>query len=157
MFDSKATSAMEQMFYGCSGLTDLSAVSLPLSRSPRCFASMFEYCSGLTAMPGWGCESMTTSLAGTYASMFANCASLAEATLVDLDQSGQAAFAQMFDFCEKLAKVTTNYTGTYSSTTHSNWLRMVSTTGEFVCPTGSDVSARGDSGIPANWTIAYAE
>lgn len=153
-FGGSAQYPMTLMFSNCTGLTDLSGITLPSSRSPYCFQQMFNGCIGLTAIPSWN-YSRTSAYVGRYQGMFYNCSSLTSASVPDSGMDGQNAFGQMFYLCSSLSEMDVNFTGAYNTMNFMFWMMGVSSSGTFKCPEGADVSVRGTSGIPSGWTIEY--
>ena len=125
------TCAFAFLFSQCASLT--SAPRLPALKTARqCYKSMFQNCDSLTAIP----------------------------ELVALPFS-QACYHQMCSSCDNLKRVKVLWHSFPSQNNSSdggsyNWLKGVSPTGTFICPTAlgtNETIKRGVSYCPEGWTV----
>lgn len=144
------------MFNGCTGVNDVSHVSLPATTLFRnCYDSLFRGSRTVRApklpategLPGQG-----------YMAMFADCPNLVEAPeLPALSmERGNNCYTGMFENCPSLTYIKCLLEDGSVYGQHPFWVSGVSPTGTFVkhpnatWPTGND-------GIPAGWTVIDAD
>lgn len=169
-----------QMFGGCTRLEDISDLELPATTlSPGCYSLMFQDCSGITdasfTLPALNgnynvysamfrrCTSLTeppviamTNLnTGSLQmnSMFEGCTSLERSPVLRPLLLMSNCYAQMFDGCTSLKYIYALFTTTPSTTYTRNWVRNVSSAGQFYKNPNSTFSTRGVNGIPQLWTV----
>jgi hypothetical protein len=95
------------MFYGCSGLTEIPAALLPATTlAESCYSSMFANCTGLTNIPATLLPATTLS-DSCYNGMFQVCTGLTEvsATLLPAANPGYGCYAYMFNKCSGLVSI----------------------------------------------------
>lgn len=95
---------------------------------------------------------------GAFWRSFYNCQSLLESPILRfVGTSGQVCVYNCFYGCSSLQKITSLLTS-YSSSSFSDWVYGVSSTGTFYKAPSMSGWSRGTSGIPSNWTVVdYAE
>lgn len=91
------------LFFGCTGLTDASSISIGVTNLPLgAFASMFYNCSNLTTPPTFTSSPLTITL-NTFANMFYGCTSLTTAPSFTISAiNGTGACHSMFKGCTSL-------------------------------------------------------
>lgn len=168
-----------QMFSGCTGLTDISDFELPATTVIYgCYGLMFQDCSGITdasfTLPA------TTLDYNVYSAMFRRCTSLTEPPVINATSTGNGSYHMnsMFEGCTSLThspvlRITSLSTNTYaqlfdgctslqyiyalftyaSSSSLTNWVRNVSSAGQYYKNPNSSFSTRGVNGIPQLWTV----
>ena len=167
------------MFSGCKGLT--TAPALPATELKRyCYLHMFSGCTSLTTAPALpattlanqcyvnmfsGCTSLTkapalpaTKLAvGCYEDMFYKCTSLINAPELPATSLKQHCYDFMFYGCTKLKYVKANFLTEPGTDYTDRWLSGVYQFGTFYAnfpeATWPDIITRGESTVPAGWTI----
>lgn len=169
-----------QMFGGCTRLTDISDLELPATTLARgCYSLMFQDCSGITdasftlpALRGTinmysamfrRCTSLTeppviaiTSLTGaTYAmnSMFEGCTSLERSPVLRSNTLFAECYTQMFDGCTNLKYIYALFVDKPTTSYTNNWVRNVSSAGQYYKNPNATYTTRGNYGIPNNWTV----
>ena len=169
-----------QMFSGCTSLEDISDLELPATTlSPGCYSLMFQDCSGITdasfTLPALNgnynvysamfrrCTSLTeppviamTNLnTGSLQmnSMFEGCTSLERSPVLRPLLLMSNCYAQMFDGCTSLKYIYALFTTTPSTTYTRNWVRNVSSAGQYYKNPNATYTTRGVNGIPSLWTI----
>jgi hypothetical protein len=176
-----AKGCYNSMFAGCESLT--TAPELPAKTlAENCYNDMFNGCESLTTAP----ELPATMLAeGCYHGMFAYCESLTTAPELPATTLAEDCYNNMFNDCKKLSSVTCKATNLSAGCCLIGWLwdagtdESVTTKTIYISSAYSDYIAdmngnlegtadddqintnvpwiKGDSGIPAGWTIAAAE
>ena len=168
----------QSMFYGCSSLT--TAPELPATTlTEHCYNSVFRGCTSLTTAPAlpattlaWGCyasmfrdcTSLTTAPAlpatalsyGCYSEMFNGCTSLTTAPELPATTLETNCYYSMFQGCTNLNYIKCLTTNISANRCTDNWVNGVSSTGTFVKNSNMSSWARGNNGIPTNWTIQNA-
>ena len=116
--------------------------------SNGCYFNMFFGCTSLTQAP----ELPATTLDSTcYFYMFSGCTSLTQAPLLPATTLANMCYNSMFLGCSLLSEVRIAATDISANGCLGNWLKGVSSTGDFYCVTGVSYSS-GTGGIPTNWT-----
>ena len=151
--------AFKSTFENCKNLTEIPGNIFPFFSSEffqgltaNCFERMFAGCDGLTQLP----QNLLPVLhmpAYACVGMFADCTSLTKVDkgVIRATSCDAHAFDEMFKGCTNL-----NYMGielkAWPENGNIDWLKDVSATGEFNGPK-SLPKTRGDSFIPATWTL----
>lgn len=172
----------EQMFARCTSLTTIPSDLLPSTTLANgCYQMMFLDCTSLTNVPSnllnatiadiscynnmfWGCTSLrnapylpATKLArACYQGMFRGCTSLTTAPELSVENLSASCYAEMFSGCTNLNYIKCLATNKSASWCTNNWVVGVSSSGTFIKASSMTGWARGDSGIPNNWTINNA-
>ena len=164
------------MFKGCTSLVN--APELPATTlADNCYASMFNGCTSLAQAP----ELPATTLAiNCYSNMFNRCTSLVQAPELPVTTLANNCYRVMFSYCTSLTQApelpattlaTFCYYGMFMgcrnidciecsfeafSSATLQWLKGVSSTGTFICPTAlgtNETIQRGLSYCPNGWTV----
>lgn len=145
-----ANNMFEEAFMNCTSLKK--TPDLPYNKFGMfCYKKAFEGCTSLTEVRNF--ETTTYSSYNCCDRMFAGCTSLKSVVLkFDLLQYGGA--GELFDGCTSLEYLKVAFTTT-SSWGASDWMRNVSATGIFDCPSTLDTSTRGNNTLPAGWTVVH--
>ena len=169
------------MFAYCSSITSIPADLLPATTlASICYKNMFAYCSSITTIPTRflpattlsegcydlmfsGCTSLTsipvdllpaTTLANKcYLAMFQN-TNISESPILPASQAVTECYANMFNKCTNLRKITCLLTnmGPYGTNATQYWVSNVSSGGTFY--KSPNISwTTGISGIPSGWTV----
>lgn len=157
-----ANSCYQSMFSGCTSLEEAPAL-LATNLAVSCYKYMFYNCSGLTTTPA---ELPATNLAEyCYSYMFSNCTSLTTAPILPAPALVNRCYYYMFSGCTNLNRVTCLATsGINLSSSTSNWLGNVASSGTFTKNASTPAGSSGTSGqywktdnangIPEGWTVA---
>ena len=150
----KSAQAFFTLFKGNTALTDASQLLLPATTlTDRCYASLFENCSNLTAAPALP----ATTLAVTcYRSMFQNCLNLTTAPVLTAQRLTNYCYQNMFYGCTKLNSVTCLATDISATGATASWLDGVAATGTFTKADGMTSWTKGVNGIPNDWAVEEA-
>ena len=143
------------MFSGCTALEDAPKMSAT-TLANICCESMFAGCTSLTGAP----RLHATELAmDCYKGMFAGCTSLTDAPQLDAVMLVYGCYKNMFIGCTSLSRIKclavvgeNNLQGSVD-----NWVRGVSSSGDFYKAISATKWTPGYSGIPRNWTIYDVE
>lgn len=162
------------MFGNCTSLTNVSELSA-LDLSERCYYRMFQNCTSLSAAPELpatglasscyyqmfnGCTELTgiSILPATeliercYYRMFEGCTSLSSAPILPATQLVSYCYYGMLSGCTSLNYINVKFNEWTPSNATTNWLKGVSTSGIFVCP--SNLSAKFENNfIPNTWLV----
>ena len=146
-----AAHCYSSMFRDCTALVQ--APELPATTlAGSCYAGMFYGCTSLAQAP----ELPATTLAGScYASMFRDCTALVQAPELPATTLAGSCYASMFWNCINIDCIKCSFKAFALSGTN-NWLRGVSSTGTFICPTAlgtNETIQRGISYCPEGWTV----
>ena len=168
-----APSCYSNMFDGCTSLVN--APVLPATTlADICYLSMFRYCTSLVNAPELpattlanncystmfiGCTSLvnapelpsTTLTQFCYDAMFMNCTSITTAPELPATTLAPYCYEDMFNGCSKLNYIKC-YAKEYNSNWFADWVKDVSTTGDFYCY-DSSIFPTGVYGIPTGWTV----
>lgn len=138
----------QRMFFGCTSLT--SAPALPATTlAGGCYGGMFYGCTSLTTAP----ELPATALnADCYSAMFSGCTSLTQAPELPATTLTVYCYYQMFQNCTSLNNIKCLANNISTSSSISNWVQNVSSTGTFTKKAGVTWPT-GTSGIPSGWTV----
>lgn len=174
-------SAFYDLFINCQGLINVENLILPATTlTERCYQQMFLMCSSLTTsikeLPA------TTLTDSCYASMFGNCRSLTTTpSIIPAVTIGRSSCIAMFQWCENITTAPElptlvlayhcyddmfygcrklNYVKCLATDMSADgctyqWLYGVASSGTFIKNT-SATWARGNNGIPSNWTVQNA-
>ena len=145
------TQACYAMFNGCYKLKN--AFELPATiLANNCYQAMFNGCTNLIS----GCSILPATHIPTngYDQMFSSCPNLIQAPEICAETYDTSALRQMFDQDGKINKIKVHFTEWKSNSDNYTWLwvRSVSPSGEFICPSALP-EVRGNNNIPNNWTI----
>ena len=149
-----ADGCYENMFYGCTSL--ISAPTLPATTlAEACYDSMFFGCTSLTTAPALPA---TTLADYCYANMFRDCTNLTSAPELPATALTNYCYFYMFASCTNLNYIKCLATDISANSCKTGWVGGVSSTGTFVKNPGITENewGRGNSGIPANWTVQDA-
>lgn len=146
--------ALLGLFYQQTGLTSASGMVLPATTlAERCYQSMFNGCTSLTAVPVLPATTLATAC---YNSMFQNCSSLTTAPDLLASTLKTNCYYHLFYGCSSLNYIKCTCTTTVSGTSYTNaWVYGVAATGTFV-KKSSKTWPTGDNGIPTGWTVQNA-
>lgn len=160
-------SCYADMFAGCEALER--APELPATRmddwwydsdtdeyydgSIDCYMDMFRGCKNLVQGPS--ILPSTQLVHGVYQWMFEGCSSLTKAPLLPAEKLSDQAYTSMFEGCTSLNYVKCLATDITEEACVENWLRDVAPSGTFI-KAASMTWPVGESGIPAEWTVADA-
>ena len=138
------------MFNGCTSLVN--APELPATTlAEYCYASMFNRCISLVQAP----ELPVTTLANNcYRVMFSYCTSLTQAPELPATTLATFCYYGMFMGCRNIDCIECSFEAFSSATLQ--WLKGVSSTGTFICPTAlgtNETIQRGLSYCPNGWTV----
>ncbi|SEF41907.1 Ig-like domain (group 2) [Xylanibacter ruminicola] len=176
-----AEKCYDGMFDDCTSLT--TAPELPAKTLKKgCYRGMFYGCTSLTTAPELPAKTLAE---GCYVIMFSNCTSLTTAPELPATTLAENCYHNMFYDCKKLSSVTCKATDLSADYCLIEWLNGAGTDESVTTKTiyiSSAYSAyiadmngnlagtaddaqinanvpwiKGDSGIPAGWTIAAAE
>ena len=89
-----------------------------------------------------------------YDSMFLNCSSIVETSLLPATTLAQGCYANLFYGCSSLERIRLSYDGDFSQNMFSDWVYGVSQQGT-ICYNGTDRSNIGTSAIPSGWEVAF--
>ena len=169
-------SSFEQLFNGCTGMTNAENLILPatsvdyvgykemfanctrLTKSPKvlpattllhnyCYQGMFYNCTSLTTAP---IISATTLSIGCCQGMFRDCESLTTAPTLSAATLASMCYEYMFDGCTSLNSITCLATDISASTSTYEWVYGVASNGTFTTPSSTQWST-GVNGIPSGW------
>ena len=92
--------AFYRLFYNCKNISDCSSLTLPATQlASRCYSSMFQSCTSLTAAP----QLPATQLADyCYYNMFTSCSSLSAAPQLPATTLADSCYNSMFYYCTSL-------------------------------------------------------
>lgn len=179
-FPSSSQYAFKQLFYSCTGLTDVSNLVLPaLSLAEGCYQDMFFNCTSLTTAPSLpatvlgvycydsmfaGCSSLTqapalpaTTMANNcYRGMFQGCTSLTTAPVLPAPTLVQFCYRWMFQSCTNLNYIKCLATDISADRCVLKWTDRVAATGTFVKDPSMASWTTGIDGIPSDWTVVDA-
>ena len=147
------TSACTAMFADCTGLTNISNISLPAtSLNPSCYNGMFKGCTSLTTTPALPA---TTLANGCYTGMFSGCTSLTRGPVLPAATIPSSGYSGMFSGCISLTAITCLATSITATNCTSMWVNGVNTTGGvFTCASGMENTwSVGKNGVPTKWVI----
>lgn len=168
-----------KLFLGNEKIVDASQFTLSASNiSKWCYANMFKDCTNLSAAPStlpaetlkeWcyqgmfaGCSNLKTApiLPATtlakycYYAMFYNCPSLTLAPDLEAKTLTDWCYNSMFFNCQSLNTIFAEFTDwNISGNSSKSWVREVSPTGTFLCPSALNTSIRSMSYVPQNWNV----
>ena len=146
-YESVVSYAFNRLFMECTSLTK--APELPLTTlADYCYNRMFSGCQSLTKAPELPA---TTLVKGCYQSMFFGCQSLTKAPVLPATTLADFCYQYMFSGCQSLNEVRIAATTTAYSALY-DWLKGVSSTGDFYCNPNATIFPTGTSGIPEGWT-----
>ncbi|MCQ2112435.1 MAG: leucine-rich repeat domain-containing protein [Bacteroidaceae bacterium] len=142
------TRCYQYMFSGCTGLT--SAPELPattLATATYCYSNMFEGCTGLTSAP----ELPATTLANyCYQYMFKGCTGLKTAPELPATTLKTRCYYYMLQDCTSLNNISVV---AVNATNSKDWVKGVSSSGTFACPSTVTTTSPGTSANPVGWTV----
>lgn len=145
-------SGFANMFNGCTGLTDVSNVVLPIITRNSAFSAMFADCTNLTK----GADILIDKL--EYAqckNMYSNC-NLTIAPKITATTLGDYSLESIYQGNSNLTDVTIYATGNYTSDTGQrplrNWLNGVAANGTIHNLGGATLVSDNVNGIPTGWT-----
>lgn len=98
-----ATSCFEEMFSGCTNLSNPSGWSVPAVLAPRCFSGMFAGCTSLTSFPIF--TGVTTLASSCCSYMYSGCTGLSpNSNLFKFSNAALAedCYSHMFQYCTAL-------------------------------------------------------
>ena len=137
----------ESMFRGCTRLVE--APELPATTlADYCYYSMFIDCTSLNQVPKLPATTLTDYC---YTYMFNGCTSLTEAPELPARTLTFYCYYNMFYGCSSLSYVKCLATDISMSSCTTDWLRGVSSTGDFYTPTTTNWKSS-TNGIPSGWT-----
>ena len=137
------------MFYNCESLT--TAPELPATTlANSCYRGMFSECSSLREAPQLPAKTLASYC---YNEMFRYCTSLTTAPELPASTLAEGCYGGMFIYCSRLNYIKCLATNIYANNCAYNWVNGVSSSGTFVKASSMSSWSRGDSGIPANWTV----
>jgi hypothetical protein len=113
---------------------------------------MFRRCTSLTEPPIIAC----TNLSGAnYAmnSMFEGCTSLERSPVLRPLTLYSYCYTQMFDGCTNLKYIYALFTTSPNTAYTNNWVRNVSSAGQYYKNPNATYTTRGNYGIPTKWTV----
>ena len=98
---------------------------------------------------------MTNLYTGAYHmnSMFEGCTSLERSPVLRPFALKSNCYTQMFDGCTSLKYIYALFTTSPSSTYMNNWVRNVSSAGQYYKNPNATYTTRGVNGIPQLWTV----
>ena len=140
--------AFVRLFRDCSSL--VAAPTLPATTLGTCCYHTMFYSTGIAGAPELPAMNLATSC---YYSMFRSCSRLTTAPLLSATTLVSSCYNSMFQYCGSLAEIEVGFSS-FGNT--SSWVRNVSETGTFRCPTAlgtNDTIRRGVSFCPAGWTV----
>ena len=134
------------MFYGCTSL--FTAPELPATvMADGCYQQMFAGCENLFNAPALPA---TTLAERCYAGMFKGCTNLSIAPELPAIELANGCYANMFDGCTSLRAIKVMAVNWNNPT---NWVRNVSSTGNFIMNDKATWYQEGPNGIPTGWTV----
>ena len=136
------------MFYQCKCVTppDLPATNL----AKGCYGYMFDGCSNLESaqtLPA------TTLAESCYQYMFRSCTKLVSGPTLPATTLVRYCYQNMFGGCTALTSLRVGFEQIAISTSLTNWLSGVNTTGVLYAPSGATYSNT-DAKLPTNWTLS---
>ena len=113
---------------------------------------MFRRCTSLTEPP---VIEMTDLYTGSYHmnSMFEGCTSLEKSPVLRSLRLRANCYEQMFDGCTNLKYIYALFITTPSTMYTKNWVRNVSSSGQYYKNPNATYTTRGYYGIPSSWTV----
>ena len=145
-------SCYQGMFKNCTSLT--TAPALPATTLARlCYGAMFSGCTSLTtasALPA------TTLANQCYGGMFQGCTSLVTAPELPAETLANNCYMTMFNGCTNLNYIKCLATDISATTTTTDWVKGVASTGTFIKAASMSDWTTGNSGIPSGWTVQDA-
>ena len=140
-------SNLDGMFANCTCLT--TAPKLPATTlTNKCYTRMFAGCTSLTVAPELPATTLTNKC---YMQLFSFCTSLTIAPKLPATTLTYRCYDQMFTRCVRLETISVRFIEWSRATL--DWVRDVSDTGVFTCPSELDTTQRGVDYIPEGWTI----
>lgn len=160
------------MFENCSSLVTAPTIaSLNVNNKPESYAynNMFYGCTNLsenipTSLPYMWAKDNDGDSEACYASMFSNCTSLTTAPILPSLHIPSAGYGAMFQGCTSLnyvkamfvTPIVNNQIDAYHNVYTRSWLDNVSNSGTFVKNASATWSVSGANGIPNGWTVQTA-
>ena len=132
-------------------LTDAYDLVLPMTTlsTEQCFKSFFHGCSKLVRGPK---ELPATNLSKTcYRNFFNGCTSLTYAPALMAETLPDDCYQQMFYGCNSLQSITM-MASSYRAGNFTDWVKGITSTGDFYYNQNNTSLPTGDSGIPTGWT-----
>ena len=143
------------LFAGQTGLTTANFELPAVTMKDNCYRGMFNGCQSLALPPELPATILAT---GCYSMMFRMCNALVKAPKLPATTLAQNCYESMFMDCGALSQVEVSFTDWQSSyAPTSRWVRGVSTTGVFKCPSTLDTTTRDASYVPAGWSVIYTD
>lgn len=157
--------ALRELFYNNTHIVNHSSKTLVLpatTLTPWCYYGMFNGCTGLKTAPALPATNLAEYC---YSYMFSNCTSLTTAPILPAPALVNRCYYYMFSGCTNLNRVTCLATsGINLSSSTSNWLGNVASSGTFTKNASTPAGSSGTSGqywktdnangIPEGWTVA---
>ena len=169
-----ASYCYQNMFFGCTSLSQTPAILPATTLAEGCYMSMFSECTSLTTAPElptttlaencysnmfYECTSLTsapelpaTTLANyCYTGMFEGCTSLTTAPVLSAATLVEGCYMSMFWNCTNLNYIKCLATDISARNCTLNWVNGVASSGTFVKDPNMSSWTTGVNGIPANW------
>lgn len=148
------TQVCHSMFMNCTTLSELQGqlFGAGTTLSGNCFQNMYYGCTSLKTVPQ-GYLPATTLVGSCYYRMFYNTA-IVKSPVLPAETMVGSCYYEMFRGCKSLNHITclaTTSIGTSSSL--SNWVYSVASSGTFVKAAAATSWPSGNSGIPSGWTV----
>ena len=144
------------MFQNCISLS--SVPYLYNSRNaPWMYNAMFEGCININPLSSFPYASISLNQAttsGTMSNMFRMCRNnINFAPRYDINNIRDKTLNFMYDRANSLNAIEVTFEQWPGNSTTSCWLKDVSPTGVFVCPSALDTSSRSYNTVPVNWNV----
>lgn len=97
-------SSCEEMFKGCTAMTNGGSVLPAKTIGSRCYAHMYEGCTSLTTAPNLAASTLATS---AYTNMFAHCRALENSPIMSATSLATGCCSEMFRSCTKIVSAST--------------------------------------------------
>jgi len=143
--------AFENLFYGCTGLTSIADLKLPLIVSQACYYQMFLGCENLVTVPSDLLPAIYLAN-DCYSYMFEGCTALTKAPTLPAKVLKESCYEQMFYGCESLNEITCLAENISADNCTNDWVDGVASSGTFKCKSSTNWTIDDISGIPDGWT-----
>lgn len=138
------------MFQSCISLTGAPSSLYTTQNGTWMYNAMFEGCIGLSSINNYFSVSNATP-SGGYSSMFRNCINLSSTPWYHFNELKANCFNFLFDGAKKVDNIQVDFSNWSNAT--SSWVKDVSPTGTFLCPSALDTSVRSNNTVPINWNV----
>lgn len=152
-YNSVPAYAFYSLFNGCSNIISVADNFLPATElNSYCYYNMFYNCTKLSKAPALPATTLSSSC---YARMFRGCTSLQVSPVLPAESLLSSCYAYMFNSCSKLSYIKMLARNVNISTSLTQWVYNVASSGTFVKNANATWDVTGINGVPSGWTVEY--